>query len=389
MSEKPLRVALDLSSALERPLTGVGYVALHQANALANLGTSLDLRLFATRARGVTIPENLQGAFTQSFVVPNMRRAKLAIWLRYNWPPIEWFCGDVDIAHGLFHGLPAARRAKRVVTIHDLVVFRYPETHTKATVRAHRRLLTHAALHADALIAVSESCREDLVEQLNVPPGRIYVVPNGVWLEEFQGELDNEALKRWKQRLEIGSDYWIYIGTIEPRKNLDRLLVAYADIVRRFPECPDLLLVGRRGWHSKTVFDAIRYLALKQTALEHKIKQVGYLARSDVILLLRGSAGCLYPSLYEGFGLPVLEAMAARVPVLTSNVSAIPEVIGPHGVLIDPEDVDDLKSGLERLLMERDLCSQMVAKAYERAQGFSWQASAKRLAEVYEKIHRS
>jgi len=388
VSEKPLRVALDLSCALERPLTGVGYAALHQANALTNLDTALDLRLFATRARGVTIPENLQGAFARSFTVPNMRRFKLAVWTRCNWPPIEWFCGEVDIAHGLFHGLPAARKAKRIVTIHDLVVFRYPETHTRATVRAHRRLLTHAAQHAHALIAVSESCRQDLLELLNVPPEKVYVVPNGVWLEEFQGELDTERLMGWKRRLGLEADYWIYVGTIEPRKNLYHLLVAYADIVHRFPECPDLLLVGRRGWQSKTVFDAIRYLALKQTELEHKIKYAGYLPRPDVILLLRGAAGCLYPSLYEGFGLPVLEAMAARVPVLTSNVSAIPEVIGPHGVLIDPEDLDDLKSGLERLLTERDLCSQMVAKAYGRAQEFSWDASAKRLAEVYEKIHR-
>ncbi|MFO7974877.1 MAG: glycosyltransferase family 1 protein [Candidatus Hydrogenedentota bacterium] len=383
MSEEPLRVALDLSCALEGPLTGVGYAAWRQAHALASLEAPLDLRLFATRARGGAIPEDLRRNFTRCFATPCARRLKLFLWTRYNWPPLEWFCGEADIAHGMFHGLPAARNAKRMATIHDLVVFRYPETHTVSTVRTHQRLLIHAARYADALIAVSESCRQDVMGLLDVPPDKVFVVPNGVCLEEFEGELDSSALAHCKERLGVASDYWLYIGTIEPRKNLCRLLEAYRRVMERFPECPDLLLAGRRGWYADPVFKAISDLRL-----EEKVKHAGYLPRSDVILLLRGAAGCLYPSLYEGFGLPVLEAMAARVPVLTSNVSALPEVIGPYGVLINPEDVDELESGLETLLTRSEMCAQMVEQAYERAQGFTWESSAKRLMEVYEIVQR-
>ncbi len=382
-SDETLRIILDLSCALERPLTGVGYVALHQASALAGLDTALDLRVFGTRARGVALPPEWRRGFTRSFVVPGARRLKLALWPRCNFPPIEWFCGPADIAHGLFHLLPAAATARRIVTVHDLVVFRHPETHTAETVRIHRRLLLHAARNADALLAVSESCRQDILDVLNVPPEKVFVVPNGVRRGDYEGELDPAALARCKQQLGLRRDYWIFVGTIEPRKNLVRLLAAYRRIADRFPECPDLLLVGQSGWQAEPVFQALRELRL-----ENRVYHAGYLARADVILLLRGAAACLYPSLYEGFGLSVLEAMAAGVPVLTSNVSAIPEVIGPCGVLTDPEDVDALEAGLETLHLRPDACARMAVQARERARGFSWEASATRLAEVYRLVHR-
>ncbi|HOF40047.1 MAG TPA: glycosyltransferase family 1 protein [Candidatus Hydrogenedentes bacterium] len=378
-----LHIILDASSALEHPLTGVGYVALHQTSALAALNGGLELRLFGTRARGVALPAEWRQSFTRSFVVPGTRRLKLALWSRWNWPPVEWFCGTADIAHGLFHLLPAAAAARRLVTVHDLVVFRHPETHTAATVCTHRRLLQHAARNADALIAVSESCRQDILEVLNVPPERVFVVPNGVCIEDFEGAVDPAALARCRQELGLRSDYWIYIGTIEPRKNLTRLLTAYRRIVDRFSDCPDLLLVGRSGWHAEPIFQAIGDLRL-----ENRVFHAGYLARSEVILLLRNAAACLYPSLYEGFGLPVLEAMAAGVPVLTSNISALPEVIGPCGVLIDPEEPDSLEAGMETLLQQPGACARMAREARERARGFSWENSAQRLAQVYRTVHQ-
>ncbi len=382
-SDDTIRIALDLSSALEKPLTGVGYVALYQAHALIDLDAPLELRVFGTRARGVAVPDELRAGLALGCVLPNARRLKLALWSRWNWPPVEWFCGTVDIAHGLFHLLPAAKSAKRIVTIHDLAVYRYPETHTASTVRIHQRLLAHAARYADALVAVSESCRQDILEFLNVSPEKVFVVPNGVRTQDFDGVFDADALARLRGQIGLPENYWICIGTIEPRKNLRRLLQAYRRIAEGHPECPGLLLVGRRGWHAEPVFETLRELRLEQ-----RVKHAGYLSRLDVILLLRGAAACLYPSLYEGFGLPVLEAMAARVPVLTSNVSAIPEVIGPYGVLINPEDTVDLESGMETLVTRPERCAELAACAFERAKQFSWEASARRLVEVYREVKR-
>ena len=381
MSDEPLRVALDLSCAFEGSPTGVGYVALHQARALMRLNETLDLRFFATRARGIRFSEDLRAGASRTTVFPNGRRLKQALWSRVNWPPIEWFCGGVDAAHGLFHLLPATARARRIVTIYDLVVFRHPETHTASTVRTHKRLLTHAARHADALITISESCRQDVLDVLNAPPGKVHLVPLGVSPEEFAGALDEDILAQRKDNLDLAGAYWICIGTIEPRKNLCRLLEAYRRIVDRFPECPDLLLVGRRGWLAEPVFQTIAQLRLAQ-----RVKYAGYLKRSDVILLLRGSAACLYPSLYEGFGLPVLEAMAAQVPVLTSKAASMPEVIGPHGIIVEPQDVDALEWGLEQLLTQPAACQQMAARAFERACSFSWENSARRLVDVYRAV---
>ncbi len=381
MCDNSLRIALDLSCAFEGALTGVGYVALHQARALMHLNEDLDLRLFATRARGIELPEDLEAGFTRTAVFSNARRLKIALWARCNWPPIEWFCGSVDAAHGLFHLLPATVRARRIVTIYDLVVFRRPETHTASTVRTHKRLLKHAARHGDALITISESCRQDVLEVLNAPPEKVHMVPLGVCLEDFAGPLDEDILARRKQNLGLTGAYWICIGTIEPRKNLCRLLEAYRRIVDRFPECPDLLLVGRRGWFAEPVFEAIAKLRLSR-----RVKYAGYLPRPDVILLLRGAAACLYPSLYEGFGLPVLEAMAARVPVMTSNAASMPEVIGGHGIVVEPEEVDALEWGLEQLLTQPAACEQMAERAFVRARSLTWENSAKRLLDVYRAV---
>jgi glycosyltransferase involved in cell wall biosynthesis len=382
MAENPLRVALDLSCALDTPRTGVGNVALYQTQALGDLDTPLDLRLFATRsfhaARG--LPE-LEGCFTQERIIPYAGHLKRMAWVHLNAPPLEWFVGPCDIAHGLFHLLPAARGAKRVVTIHDLSFLRFPEMHTLETTELHGAMVRHAAREADGIIAVSESTRSEIVELLDVDPARVHVVHNGFDTVELEGPLDEARWSALTKRMGIGSEYIIHLGTLEPRKNIVRLLQAYAQLRKRLDSCPPLLLVGKKGWLYDSIFDSIEELALADCVVH-----AGHLQRDDALTLLRGARLCVYPSLYEGFGLPVLEAMAAGAPVVTSNRSALAEVAGDAARLADPYNVDSIEEAMAAVLTDSALRESMVAAGADRAREWTWEGSARKLLEVYRSI---
>ena len=382
MCPEGLRIGLDVSCLVPQPLTGVGYFTLHLVDAFLERYPGCDVRLFASSAQGApAVLDGLARRATRCRSVRFPTRLKTALWTRAAWPPIEWFTGAVDIAHGCFHLLPASRGARRVVTVYDLSGMRQAGTHTAGDLALHRRLLAHAVPRADALVAISESCKGDLVELLGANPDRVHVVYGGVAMAEFEGALDTEALSRVRAKFGIEGDYFIHLGTLEPRKNLPRLLEAYARVRERHGELPRLVLAGRAGWMYEAVFETIRRLGLEDAVIH-----TGYLERAEAVVLLRGAFACVYPSLYEGFGLPVLEAMAARVPVLTSNVSSLPEVIGETGIQVTPDDVDAIAAGLEDLVERRGEALGRVEAAYARAQDFSWTASAEALAGVYESL---
>ena len=382
MCPEGLRIGFDVSCLVPQPLTGVGYFTLHLVDAFLERFPGCDVRLFASSAREA--PAVLDGLARRAMRCRRVRfptRLKTALWTRAAWPPIEWFTGEVDVAHGCFHLLPASRGARRVVTVYDLSGMRQAGTHTASDLALNRRLLEHAVPRADALVAISESCKADLVELLGAHPDRVHVAYGGVAMGQFEGPLDADALARTRGKFGIEGDYFIHLGTLEPRKNLPRLIEAYARIREGHADLPRLVLAGRAGWMFEAVFETIRRLGLEDAVIH-----TGYVGREEAVLLLRGAFACVYPSLYEGFGLPVLEAMASRVPVLTSNVSSLPEVIGDTGIQVAPDDVDAIAAGLEALVERREEALARVEAAYERARGFSWTASAEALARVYESL---
>jgi len=374
-----MKIALDVSCLIQQPLTGVGYYTLNQVQALIRDARDVEIQAFASSAQG---PPQCLAALAQgcagSKIVGWPTRLKTLLWTRFEWPPIEWFTGPVDIAHGAFHLLPPSRGAKRMVTVFDLSAVRHPEMHSGSSVTTHRALLRHAVSRADALVAISESCKTDLIECLGARPERVHVAYGGVSLEEFDGAGAQESPAEIARRHGIEGPYLIHLGTLEPRKNLPRLIEAYARLKAKHPECPKLVLAGHAGWMFEPVFETIQRLRLSEAVVH-----TGYLTRAEAVGLLRGAYACVYPSLYEGFGVPVLEAMAARVPVLTSNVSSLPEVIGDTGILVDPGSVDAIEAGLVDLLVRRDEALARTGPAYERAAQFTWSKSARALAGVY------
>ncbi|MCP4641826.1 MAG: glycosyltransferase family 4 protein [bacterium] len=379
MSTNTIRIALDLSCAMEAQLTGLGYVAYYQVRALLDQDHAFDYRLVATRPTGGRNPfEDVRNRFSRISVLPHAGLLRYHLWSRFDWPPIEWFSGAVDVAHNFSHQVPATRHALRLVTVHDLSFLRVPETHSPRNVALQSALIRQCVERADAFVTVSESTRHELVSILGVPEERVHHVPNGVCLDEFDATFDTDALEAAKKRLGIARPYFIHLGTVEPRKNIPRLVEAYARLRERCADCPQLVLVGKPGWLCEPSLEAI---AAHGGAGD--IVHVGYLERQEALTLLRGALGCVYPSLYEGFGLPVLEAMAARTPVITSNVSSMPEVAGGCATLVDPESVGAIADAMVSMVERPDDARANLDAAETRARTFTWERSAERLAEVY------
>ena len=374
-----MRIAIDVSCMNPQPMTGVGYYTQSLLRSFVRTQPDFGLRLFASGARQPSPPLSALGRECGSLAFMRLpTRLKTWLWTTIAWPRMDKRTGAVDLAHGAFHLLPAARGIPRVVTVFDLTAIRVAETHTGSSRRTHARYLRHAAGRADAIIAISESCREDVVELLKVDESRVHVVHGGVCLEDYQGPLDEEALAAARRKFGIAGEYFIHLGTIEPRKNLARLVEAYARLREMRKDVPQLVLAGKRGWMCGAVFETIERLGLRQAVIE-----TGYLTQEEAVSLLRGALACTYPSLYEGFGLPVLEAMAAGVPVLTSNVSSLPGVAGDAAVYVEPESVTSIAGGLEALLDGPGAREARVAVGLERARRFTWEQSAAALARVY------
>lgn len=267
-----------------------------------------------------------------------------------------------------------------VVSCHDLSFVRYPEHHPRERVRHLERHLPKSLERASRILTDSEHVRREVVSNFGIDPGKIITVPLGV---EDRFHLRDEAECRMVlSRHGLAYDqYLLTVTTVEPRKNLDRLIEAYEmmppPLRRRFP----LVVAGAKGW-STAALEA--HMSRLQRAGE--LKRLGYVPEEDLPALYAGCAGFIYPSLYEGFGLPPLEAMASGAPLLASDSSSIPEVVGDAGILVDPEDIEAMTEGLRRLVEDEPLRRELRSKGPERAALFTWDRCVERTIEVYRQV---
>jgi len=293
----------------------------------------------------------------------------------------EMLLGNVDVVHSTTFCAPRLRRRKRlVVTIFDLSFVTYPEFHLPANVEHCLRGTKLAIDRADALIAISESTRRELVDEMGVPPDRIVVTP--LASNRALGRVTDPAqLAAVRRRYELPERFILYLGALEPRKNVVRLIEAYAalapDLRREFR----LVVAGAQGWLN----DAVR-ARVKALGLEDGVRFPGHIEQDDLAALYSQATVFAYPSLWEGFGLPVLEAMACGAPVLTSSVSSLPEVAGDAALLVPPTDVDAIAEGLGRLLRDGVLRADLAERGLRRAGLFSWERCARETLAVYEAV---
>ncbi len=295
---------------------------------------------------------------------------------------LECLVRPPDILFVPAHTIPALRRPslKTIVTVHDLGA-KFLEAYHKFPQKIYLNWSTeYVSRLATHIIAISESTKKDLTTTFKTSPKRISVVHEGVDHSFFYPRQEKEV-EAVKLRYGLKKKYFLYVGTIQPRKNLVNLIGAFAKFSDpRF----DLVLVGKAGW----LHDEI-YAAPKKFGVSGSVKFLGFVSEGDLPALYTGATAFVLPSLYEGFGLPVLEAMAAGAPVLTSNVSSLPEVSGGNALLAKPNDVNDIANNLAKLAKDADLRRKLSAGGLEWAKNFSWEKTAQETIKVFEKVYKS
>ncbi|MFX0201031.1 MAG: glycosyltransferase family 4 protein [Candidatus Hodarchaeota archaeon] len=259
-----------------------------------------------------------------------------------------------------------------VVSVCDLSFVRYPEWHPLDRVKYFEKYCLRRLSQVEAIITISEFSKKEILTFFNVDQAKIYVTPLGV----------DRSFKPGKKRLSgLPERYILYLGNLEPRKNLPTLLAAHRSLPRNLRDRYPLVIAGAMAWHANEIKKAL-YLFQK----DERLILTGYVPQALLPDLYRGASLFVYPSLYEGFGLPVLEAMASGVPLVASNTTSLPEVVGDAGALVDPYDINELREAMVKLLNDEKLRNETSEKGLERAKLFSWEKCAQKTLEIYEKV---
>lgn len=299
------------------------------------------------------------------------------IWEQLNFPNLVRNSG-IDLLHSLHYTRPIRLPCKSVVTFHDMTFFLYPELHTWAKRLYFPRMMKYSAGKADELITVSDSTRDDLIRILQIDPKKVTTTHLGV-NPGYRPIADEKEKKRAAEKYDLPDEFILYVGLIEPRKNLPVLIDAYKQLRSKGSDY-ELVLVGRYGWMYEAVLKQVRNLNL-----EHAVRFLGYVPQEDLPLVYNLASLFVYPTIYEGFGLPVLEAMACGVPVITSDVSSMPEIVGKAGLLTPVNDKQALYETMENALTDIDLRKDLINKGPQRAKEFSWSRTAWLTLQVYQK----
>lgn len=359
-------VGIDASRAIADRPTGTETYSQHLIQAILRQGSSHHFRLYFRKT-----PETNLYSEAELRVIPFPRmwtHVRLA-WEMASHPP--------DLLFVPAHVLPPIHPRRTLVTIHDLGYRAFPAAHPwkeRLYLELSTRWNAYAATH---ILTDSKATKQDLVAHYSVEADKITVAYPGRD-ESLEPVHDRAAIEAAKRRYGIVGDYLLYLGTIQPRKNLHRLVEAFAQVISRDSGSPvQLVLAGKRGWLCSELFEQI-----EEQGLDDRVHFTGYVASQDKAALLSGAIGFVFPSLHEGFGMPVLEAQACGCPVITSTTSSLPEVAGQGAILVDPRDISAIADAIERIVQDPELRTELVERGFENVSRFSWQACAEEVLRV-------
>ncbi|MDP3964891.1 MAG: glycosyltransferase family 1 protein [bacterium] len=284
----------------------------------------------------------------------------------------------LDVYHSPANVIPYGYRGSSIVTVHDLAIYKHPGWFPRGQKFSVSVLVPRSLNRAKRIIAVSGSTRKDIVRLFDEPQEKIRVIHEGV-LSEQSSMTDIEIRKKH----DIDGPYLLYVGTIEPRKNLALLVSAYGALISKNPRMAKyrLVLAGHKGWKSDDVFKTI-----KKLKLESQVRYLDYVSHEDKIALLSHATCFVFPTLYEGFGLPVLEAMNVGAPVITSNIASLPEITGQAALLVNPRSEKSLAAALKKMLSSSSVRKRFSLKGREQAKQFTWTKCASETLSVYREV---
>jgi glycosyltransferase involved in cell wall biosynthesis len=286
----------------------------------------------------------------------------------------------LDLFHATDHHIPRLNKTPVVATVMDVIPFIHPEWVSSDFRRIKNFLFKKTILWADHIITISDYSRNDLLNNFNFPEEKITVTPLGVdpiYFEHIPEENLNEVLRQYQ----LIEGYFLFIGTLQPRKNLERVLEAHNRLPDEVRKIHPLVVVGREGWGVEELL-----LKLMEKQRKKEVYWLKYLPQHDVLALLKKAKALVFASLYEGFGLPVLEAFASRCPVIASNTTSLPEIAGDAAYLVDPLDIDAIKDALELIISDSNILYEKINLGVSQAQKYTWKTCAERTLDVYGRV---
>jgi glycosyltransferase involved in cell wall biosynthesis len=390
-----MKIGIDATALPPKP-GGAGNYIIQLIRALVALKSGNEFTVFV-QGRGQKQIHLPAGHGLKWYTLPDKPPALRLIWEQLIFPSHVRKSG-IELLHSTHYTRPFSLSCKSVVTVHDMTFFLYPQLHTLPKRLYFPKAIRMSARRADGLIASSESTRQDALKILKIPAEKITTVHLGVGedfhvVSETSHRQDLGLLELVRERYKLPPRFFLYVGTVEPRKNLPLLIRSYARLRQENPESGrnlpsgsilpsmPLVVVGQLGWNYDEVFRQVEELQLKE-----QILFTGYVPSTDLPIIYNLAEIFLYPSLYEGFGLPPLEALACGTPVITTAVSSMPEHVGEAGMLIPPGDEIALVEAMRKLSSEPDLRQHLAELGPQQAAKFTWKRTAQETLEVYQAV---
>jgi glycosyltransferase involved in cell wall biosynthesis len=384
-----MRIVIDYTPAVHQR-AGIGRYTRGLVEALTRLDGNNTQRasrqytlLVLGRAGAYFTPTALPANFKLCYVPVSDRWATI-LWYRLNLPlPVDLFTGRADLFHGPSFTLPPSFTPS-LLTVHDLSFLRYPQGAHPALLAWLIQAVPRSLRRARHVLADSESTRADLIQLMSIPADQITVIGAGVE-EHFQPVTDAETLARVGARYDLPGRFILGVSTLEPRKNFTGLIAAFNRLAGTAPRSPvadlHLVIAGGKGWLYEDIF-----AAAEASPIRERIHFTRFVDDEDLPALYSLASLFAFPSHYEGFGIPVLEAMACGTPVVCADNSSLPEVAGDAALLVEATDTDALVAAMQRLLIDTSLREELIKRGFEQTKQFTWEEAARRLLRVYEEV---
>ncbi|MEH2049709.1 glycosyltransferase family 4 protein [Nostoc sp.] len=384
-----LKVVVDATPVDSKP-SGVGFYVANLICALDVLQKEENFQLGVVYQPGLknwlrgdfSFPESFKD-YSQQYVLPlPVRISDLLLALAFK-PSLSYFekyFGSPDILHGTNYSVYPCQNSFKVMNIYDLTFIRYPQ-YINSVVKTYTEKVRRCLQWTDLVLTISESSKKDIIEYLEVDPKKVYVTP--LASRYYPNYLSEEVAQNLEKQTnyDFSKPYLLFVSTIEPRKNINTIITAFDFLKEKYKIEHQLILIGKKGWNYEPIFAAI-----ENSPWANQIHHLNYLSNELVALFYSKADVFVYPSHYEGFGLPVLEAMTLGAPVVTSNTSSIPEVSGDAAILINPNDPIQLAEAILKVISDSQLRQELINKGKARAKLFSWERTAKETLNAYRTI---